>query len=135
MKRALAIGLVALWLGGCSTLQGIGTGISVVTKSVTNPVTQTEEVQMETAIDAAVAALQGYKNACAQGTADKPCKANIAAIQQYTRQMPPLITQLRGFVDNNSQLNAVVVYNQLVALYANFKTTAGQLGYNVGNLP
>lgn len=135
MRRIVLTLLLATTLGACSTLGNIGTGISLVTKSVTNPVTRTEEVQMEAAIDAAVIALQGYKTACAQGTADKPCKANIAAIQRYTRQMPPLIAQLRTFVDTNNQINAVVVYNQLTALYANFKNSASQLGYNVGNLP
>lgn len=130
--------LLALALGGCAangTLGTIGTGLSLVTKSVTNPVTKSEEAQVELAIDAAVVALRGYKTACAQGTADKSCRANIAAIQRYTRQMPSLLVQLRGFVDNNNQLNAVVVYNQLVSLYANFKTSAANLGYNVGALP
>lgn len=135
MRRLLLIGAIAFALGGCAQLGTIGTGISLVTKSVANPVTPTEEVQIEAAIDAAIVALKGYKTACAQGTADKSCRANIAAIQKYTRQMPPLITQLRGFVDNNDQLNASVVYNQLSALYINFKTSAASLGYNVGNLP
>lgn len=139
MKRTwtvIALGL-ALALGGCATgtLGNLGTGISIVTKSVTNPVTKTEEAQIELAIDAAVSVLRGYKQACLQGTADKACRANIAAIQRYTRQMPPLLTQLRGFVDNNDQVNAVVVYNQLTALYTNFKSAAAGLGYNVGALP
>lgn len=130
--------LLALTLGGCAangTLGTIGTGLSLVTKSVTNPVTKSEEAQVELAIDAAIVAFQGYKTACIQGTADKSCRANITAIQRYTRQMPSLLVQLRGFVDNNNQLNAVVVYNQLVSLYANFKTSAANLGYNVGALP
>ena len=135
MKKIALVLVMALSLGGCGTLGNIGTGISLVTKSVTNPVTKQEEAQIELSIDAALAVLRGYKQACIQGTADKSCRANIAAIQRYTRQMPPLIAQLRGFVDNNDQVNAVVVYNQLTALYTNFKTSAGQLGYNVGNLP
>jgi hypothetical protein len=135
VKKLAIVMVVALGLGGCSTLGNIGTGISLVTKSVTNPVTKTEEAQVELAIDAALAVLRGYKQACIQGTADKSCRVNIQAIQKYTRQMPPLITQLRGFVDTNDQVNAVVVYNQLTSLYTNFKTAAGQLGYNVGNLP
>lgn len=135
MKRLIATALVALALGGCAQLGTIGTGIGLVTKSVANPVTKTEEAQIELAIDAAVVALRGYKTACIQGTADKSCRVNIAAIQRYTRQMPALITQLRGFVDTNDQINAVVVYNQLTSLYTNFKTSAASLGYNVGNLP
>jgi len=138
MKRIIAIVLLAATLGGCATggvLSTIGTSISLATKSITNPVTKQEEAQVELAIDAALAVLRGYKRACIQGTADKMCRANIKAIQRYTLQMGPLITQLRTFVDTNDQLNAVVVYNQLTALYSNFKSAAGQLGYNVGSLP
>lgn len=135
MKRAVAMVVLAISLGGCAQLGTIGTGISLVTKSVTNPVTKQEEAQIELAVDAAISVLRGYKKACLAGTADKACRANIAAIQGYTRQMPPLLSQLRGFVDNNDQVNAVVVYNQLTALYGNFKSAAAQLGYNVGALP
>lgn len=140
MKRliplALAFGLSGCMAGGnLPSFSAIGTGISLVTKSVTNPVTKTEEAQVELAIDAAIAALRGYKTACIQGTVDKNCRANIKAIQAYTRQMPPLIAQLRSFVDNNDQVNAVVAYNQLTALYTNFKSAAGNLGFNVGALP
>lgn len=135
MKKLLAAALLAFSLAGCASLGNIGTAVSLATKSVTNPVTRTEEVQLEAAIDAAIVVLKGYKQACIEGKADKPCRANIAAIQRYTRQMPPLIAQLRTFVDNNDQINAIVVYNQLTTLYANFKNSAAQLGYNVGNLP
>jgi len=135
MKKLLLVAVVALGLGGCATIDAIGNGLSLATKSIANPVTKTNEAQIELAIDAAIVALKGYKQACVAGTADKPCRDNIAAIQAYTRQMPPLIAQLRSFVDNNDQINAAVAYNQLAALYSNFKTTATNLGYNVGNLP
>lgn len=125
----------AVGLGGCAELDNIGTGVSIATASITNPVTKTKEAQIELAIDAAITVLNGYRTACIQHTADKNCRANIVAIQRYTRQMPPLIAQLRGFVDNDQQLNAIAVYNQLINLYSNFKTSAANLGYNVGELP
>lgn len=135
MKKLLLALALSLSVAGCASLSNIGTGISLATKSITNPVTRTEEVQIEAAIDAAVVVLKGYKQACLQGQADRRCRGNIIAIQKYTRQMPPLIAQLRTFVDNNDQINAIVVYNQLTSLYTNFKSAAAQLGYNVGNLP
>ena len=49
--------------------------------------------------------------------------------------MTPLVAQLRGFVDNNDQINATVVYNQLTALYTNAKSIAAAAGVNVGVLP
>jgi len=135
VKKALLALALGLSLAGCGTLGNIGTGISLVTKSIANPVTKADEAQVELAIDAALQVLRGYKQACIAGTADKSCRANIAAIQRYTRQMPPLIAQLRSFVDNNDQINAAVAYNQLTALYSNFKSTAASLGYNIGSLP
>jgi len=135
-KLALVFGLsAALAFGGCSTLQTIGTGLSLVTKSISNPVTKAEEVQVEIAIDAAVKLLQTYKAACQAGNADVNCRANVAQIQAQTRNVPALINQLRNFVDNNDQVNATVVYNQLVALYGNVKSFAVTAGVNIGNLP
>lgn len=131
MKKFLVI-ILALSLGACAQLQAIGTGISLATKSIANPVTKAEEAQVELALDTAVQALLVYKRACLAGTADKNCKANVAQIQAYTRQVPVLVAQLRTFVDNNDQVNATVVYNQLTALYTNAKQVAANLGVSFG---
>jgi hypothetical protein len=135
MKKLALAFAVSLSLGGCADLQMLGTGISLATQSIANPITPTREAQIEAAFDAAIEVFRGYKNACVQGTADKNCRANIQAIQAYTRQMPPILTQMRNFVDKNDQVNAIVAYNQFSTLYANLKTAAANVGYNVGNLP
>lgn len=133
MRKLLILAAIGLSLAGCAQLQMIGSGISLATKSITNPVTKDDEAKIELAFDTAVQLLLTYKKACAAGTADKNCKANIAAVQPYTRQAKPLVAQLRSFVDTNDQINATVVYNQLTALYANLKTAAVNVGVNVGN--
>jgi hypothetical protein len=133
MKLIILALTLALSLGGCATLEAVTTGISLATKSIANPVTKTEEAQIELALDTAVQALLTYKRACIAGSADVHCKANIAQIQAYTRQVPPLVAQLRTFVDNNDQVNATVVYNQLAALYTNVKGAAAQLGVSLGS--
>ncbi len=133
MKKFLLIPLIAIWLGGCD-LQTIETGITLTTKSITNPVTKTEEAQVELALHAAIDTLNAYKAACIKGVADVHCRANIAQIQAYTRQMPTLIIQLRNFVDNNDQINASVVYNQLIAIYTNVKNFSATAGVNLGGL-
>lgn len=132
MKRLIPL-LLALSLGACAQFQAFETGLSLATKSIANPVTKTEEAQVELALDTAVQALKAYKQACINGTADKNCRSNIAQIQAYTRQVPSLVVQLRGFVDNNDQVNATVVYNQLTALYTNVKQAASQLGVSLGS--
>lgn len=133
MRKIILVAGLALALGGCAQLSAIGTGISLATKSIANPVTKSEEAQVELALDTAVQALKLYKAACVNGTADKNCRANIAQIQAYTRQVPALVAQLRNFVDNNDQINATVVYNQLTALYTNVKAAAGSLGVSLGS--
>ena len=133
MKRLLLALTLSLSLAGCGHFQAITEGISLVTKSVANPVTPADEAQVEVALGAAIDLLRAYKQACVQGTADVNCKANIRQIQAYTIQVKPLIVQLRSFVDNNDQINAAVVYNELRALYVNVKATATQLGINLGS--
>lgn len=132
MKRLILAAALALSLGGCATFNAVTTGISLATKSIANPVTKAEEAQVELALDTAVQALKAYKQACIAGTADKNCRINIAQIQAYTRQVPVLVVQLRGFVDNNDQVNASMAFNQLVALYANVKKAAADLGVSLG---
>lgn len=131
MKKLFAIVLV-FTLGGCAELSAVSTGISLATKSVANPVTKTELAQVELAGDTIIQGMLVYKRACIKGAVDVNCKANIALVQAYTRQMPPLIAQLRSFVKNNDQVNATVIYNQLTQLYANAKAAAANLGINLG---
>jgi PBP1b-binding outer membrane lipoprotein LpoB len=133
MRRIILALTLSLSLTGCANLQAITDGISLATKSIANPVTPADEAQVEVALDAAIDLLRAYKQACAAGTADVNCRANVAQIQPYTRQVKPLIAQLRSFVDNNDQINAAVIYNQLRALYVNVKATASQLGVNLGS--
>ena len=134
MKRIFVL-LAVLALGGCAQFQAFEAGLSLATKSIANPVTKSEEAQVELALDTAIQALKVYKQACIAGTADKNCRANIGQIQAYTRQIPALVGQLRGFVDNNDQINATVIYNQLTALYTNVKQAAATLGVSLGSTP
>jgi hypothetical protein len=123
---------VSLAVGGCSTLNNLDTAFQLATKSITNPVTKDDLYKVESGVQIAFTALNAYKQSCAQGLVDKNCRANVAAVQQYTRQLPPLLAQLRSFVKQNDQINATVVYNQIVTLVANFKTAASNVGINVG---
>src|SRR5882757_4077823 len=134
MRKIILVLTLSLGLAGCAQLQMVTEGISLATKSIANPVTKAEEAQVELALDTAVQALLTYKRACIAGSADKNCKANIAQIQAYTRQVPALVSQLRTFVDNNDQINATVVYNQLTALYTNVKGAAAGLGVSLGSV-
>ena len=132
MKKAIAIALVALSLGGCAQLQAVSGGLSLITKSVANPVTENELYQIEASLNILVTGLVAYRRACLAGNADKNCRANILAIQPYTKEVPVYLAQLRTFVRNNDQINAANTYNTLVALYGNAKDTVLRLGVNLG---
>jgi hypothetical protein len=133
MRKIIIVLALSLSIGGCAQLQALTDGLSLVTKSIANPVTPAEEAQIEVALNAAVDLLKVYKKACVEGRADVHCRDNLAQIQVYTRKIDPLIIRLRNFVDNNDQINAAVVYNELKALYVTVKVTASQLGVNLGS--
>lgn len=135
MKRIILILVLTLPLPGCLTFQDLAAGISLSTKSIVNPVTPADEAKVELAIGGAIALLKAYKKTCAEGNADTHCQANIAQIQAYTTRVPALVDRLRAFVDNNDQINASVVFNQLKNLYVDVQTTAAQLGINLGSAP
>jgi hypothetical protein len=131
-KIVLVLGFTTFFLGGCAELQIAGQALSLAQKTAANPVTKDDLAKVELGADAVVKGLLIYRRACIQGSADAHCRANIATLQQYTRQIPPYVAQLRSFVKTNDQINAGVVYNQLTTLFTNIKSTATQLGVNIG---
>ena len=132
MRKYLAIALVTLTLGGCAQLQAVSVGLSLVTKTIQNPVTKQELYQIEASLRILTEALLTYRRACLAGSADLRCRENITAIQPYTRQVPGLLAELRGFVKQDDQINAVVVYNRLSNLYTTLKASAVSLGIPTG---
>ena len=132
MRKLLAIVMVTLTLGGCAQLSAVSGGISLVTKTIQNPVTKQELYQIEASLRILTEALLTYRRACIANSADLRCRENIAAIQPYTRQVPGLLAELRSFVKNDDQINAVVVYNRLSNLYTTLKTSAVSLGIPTG---
>jgi Prokaryotic membrane lipoprotein lipid attachment site len=132
MKRILLAATLALSLAGCSTLQNIGTALSLGTTSIVDPVTPTKLYQMENAITLVFAGLNTWKQTCVQGLIPPACKGQISAVQIYTRQIPPYLTQLRAFVKSGDQVNAVSVFNNLSTLIGTIKSSAAASGATVG---
>ena len=134
MRKLALIVAVALLpaVAGCARLQAIVQAGQFATASVTNPVTPAMLAEVENGMIIAFAGLNAYKASCRKGAADVNCRENIKAIQAYTRRLPPLVTQVRIFVRNNDKVNAVVAYNQIVALIANFKSAAVAAGVPIG---
>lgn len=128
MKKLLIVPLLCFSLGGCLTLQGIETAFKLGTASVTNPVTKDRLFEVETTVSLVFTGLNAWKKTCAQGLINATCKDQIAAVQVYTRQIPPYLRQLRVFVKTNDQVNATVVYNNLVTLVTTVRSQAATNG-------
>lgn len=135
MRKFLAIAAVALSLGGCAEFNAVRGTLALGTTSVNNPITPAREAQIEAAIDVAVRAMVTYRRACIAGTADVNCRQNIRLAQPYTRQLQALVVKLRRFADENDQVNAAVIFQQIVPLYDSLKSIAATAGVNVGSLP
>lgn len=130
---AIAAALIALSLAGCAKeLEAVRTAITVATSTYKNPVTREDLYKVETVINVVATGLVTYRHACLAGAADAGCRGNIVAMQVYTRQMPPLLVQVREFVKNNDQLNAQVAYTEFKKLYENLKPLAAAAGINIG---
>lgn len=132
MKRYLAIAFVALSLSGCAQMQTASNLLTAATKSYDNPVTEQELYQIEASLRIVVEGLLTYRRACIAGSVDKNCRANIEAIQPYTRQVKPMLAELRAFVRSDDKVNGIVVYKRLSNLYNSIVTTATARGVNLG---
>lgn len=127
MKRLFALPfvvLLAIPLGGCPSLQDVGSVLSASTATVNNPVTPQMLSNVENGAIIAFAGLNAYKKSCVDLVIQQSCRQTIQSIQIYTRKIKPLLVDLRNFVRLNDQVNAVIAYNALVGLIADFKTVA-----------
>ena len=124
MLRYLIAGALAfaiLALPGCGSIQKIIDAGNFATANVSNPVTPDRLNKAEQAMTVVFALGNSWKTLCVQGLAEANCRKNIAAAQVYTRKLPALLTQTRAFVKANDQVNAILVYNQILGLIATFK--------------
>lgn len=138
ISNRIAIAIVALSLGACAniplpSIQSIETAVQLGTVSVNNPVTPERLQQAENAMVLVFTGLNGWKTSCQRGLIPSSCREQIAAVQVYTRQLPPILTKLRTFVRNNDQVNAITVFNSFSDLIAIVKTQAAQHGVAIGS--
>jgi len=132
MFRKIAIVLtLSFSLGGCSTLQGIVNAVEIGTTSIANPITKERLNQLENVAILVFSALDGWKRACVNGVIPASCKAQIAQVQVYTRQIPPYLNQLRVFVRTNDQVNAITVFNNVTGLISTVRAQAANHGVTI----
>ena len=129
MKRLFIICTLALSLGvsGCANLPKI---IDLATTGISNPVTPDMVYRVENGMIVAVSGLLAYKRACIAKKIDQSCRGIIVKLQVYTRQAAPVIRDLRAFVRDNDQVNAIKAYNLVSGLLDQFKAAAIANGVN-----
>lgn len=130
MRKILVLA-VALMLPGCITLQDLGNAVGFATASISNPVTPNMLAELEEGAVAAFSVLGAYKRDCIKGVIPASCQKAIRATQVYTRKIPPILVNLRAFVRNNDQVNAVIAYNTIKNLVIDMKQAAANNGVKV----
>lgn len=135
MRRIAALLIVftlALPAGGCQFFKNIETFVQLGTASITNPVTPKRLDQMQQATIVVFTGLNAWRDSCEQGLIPKSCYDQIESVQVYTRQIKPFLEQLRKFVRNNDQVNATVVWNQVIDIIGIVKGRAAENGVTIG---
>jgi len=132
IRTILFAAAISLPLSNCAQLQTAFEVANFTTASVANPVTPQMLNNLENGAIIVFAGLNAYRQSCVQKAIPQECRTVIRQMQVYTRQIPPLLAQLRTFVRTNDQVNAVIVYNSVANLVATLRTTATQNNVRVG---
>jgi len=137
MKRIAIILALALSVSACTTptLESIKTAVHFSTASVANPVTKTRLNQMESGLKVLFAGLNAWKRSCIQRLIPDVCVQQIRTVQVYTLQLKPYLGELRSFVKNNDQVNAVVVFNQMTEIIGIVRAKAAEAGQTIPLAP
>lgn len=136
MKQIIAIALVGLCLGGCTTAQieRFKTAEAIATAEIANPVTPERLYDAENGAIVVFAGLNTYKRLCLSKVINKSCRGVISSIQVYTKQIEVQLPVLRKFVRENDQINAVQVYNLVMGAIDNAKKLAEKNNVNMGDV-
>lgn len=130
MKKIALIVLLAAAVGGWSPGSCIPEQIfQASTASIANPVTKDMLNGAENGGILIFAGLRAYKKACVDQVVPQSCRGVIQRIQVYTRKLrhpdgSGILADLRSFVKNNDQVNAVIAYNAAMQLMTDIRTIA-----------
>jgi len=135
MKRLIPLLLVLSLTGaGCTLFKNIESAIQLGSASASNPVTKDRLNAMESAAILIFSGLNVWRTSCVQGLIPPACKGQITNVQVYTRQIQPYLVQLRTFVKTNDQVNATIIWNEVLAVIATVKNQAAANGVTISNV-
>lgn len=117
MKRFIAL-FLCLGLLGCAQFSAVQEAFA----PRPNPITQETLTKAENSFILALVALGTYKQLCAEKQIDRSCRARVEYLQKtYTRPAKPILKNLRKFVDDNDQVNALTALNTLTQITNDLK--------------
>jgi hypothetical protein len=122
------LAVLAVPQGGCQFFSKLQTFTEIGTASISNPVTRERLQKIEAGAVLVFTGMNAWRDACDAGTINASCRDQIRTAQVYTMQIPPYLKELRGFVRKNDQVNAIVVFNQVVDLIGIVKGEAASHG-------
>lgn len=125
------LGVLVLPQAGCQFFKNIETFVDLGTATAANPVTKERSQKIQAGATLVFVGMNAWRDACEAGTINASCVEQIRAVQIYTMQIPPYLTQLRKFVRNNDQVNASVVFNQVVELIGIVRGKAAENGVTI----
>lgn len=131
MKKLLLILPLALSLGACQTFGQLVDSVGNIVSPAPNVITKQTLYDFENGMIIAFAGLNAYKKSCIAGAISASCRGTIAKLQGYTRQIPAVLAEVRGFVKNNDQVNALQYFAEAKTLLADFEAVATQNGIKV----
>jgi hypothetical protein len=122
------LAVLVLPQAGCQFFSKLQTFAELGTASIENPVTKDRLQKVEAGAVLVFTGLNAWRDACEQGAINESCREQIRAVQIYSMQIPPYLKELRKFVRTNDQVNASVVFNQIVDLVGIVKGKAAENG-------
>ena len=128
IRLAAVLVAVSLTFGGCQFFSKLQTFADIGTASISNPVTRERLQKIEAGAILVFTGLNAWRDACEAGSINVSCRDQIRTVQIYTTQIPPYLRELRAFVRKNDQVNAIVVFNQIVDLIGVVKGKAAENG-------
>lgn len=131
MKKMMLILPLALALGGCQTVGQLVDSVGNIVNPAPNVVTKQTLYDFENGMIIAFAGLNAYKKSCIAGAIPPSCRDTVVKLQGYTRQIPAVLSEVRGFVKNNDQVSALQYFAEAKTLLADFEAVATQNGIKV----
>lgn len=127
MKKIILALALAISLTGCAGMsKSLLEGGSSILASADNPITSERLFQIEASFSTAASAALAYRRSCIRGALPRSCRDHVERIRPVAGLVRrTLLPQLRAFVRQNDQVNALRIFFEIKGLVDNLRSTVG----------